>query len=174
MDKFENRYLEFCKQFVESVKDVFSTMLMVELNHGQPQIQSKNSTIGDITGIMGMNGVYKGTDDSHNIDFKGSFFISWPTSTYLGAAGAMLGETYTEITDEIEDVGLEICNIAMGGAKQKLNPMGYKIEMAIPNMVSGTGHEIKADKDAITIVVPMKSELGEFFLGLNYKESKNS
>lgn len=171
MEKFEQRYLEFCKQFVDSVKEIFSTMLMVELTHGTPQIKDKSSLMGDYTGIMGMNGTYVGPEENLSIDFKGSFFISFPVSTYLGAAGAMLGEEYSEVTEDIEDVGLEICNIAMGGAKQKLNPMGYKIEMAIPNSVSGKEHVIKADKGAVTVIVPMTCELGEFYLGLNYKES---
>ena len=170
MKEFEMRYLEFCKQFVDSVKDVFSTMLMTELTHNPPEIHFKNSTIGDYTGIMGMNGTYVGPEEAHNIPFKGSFFISWPEGTYLKTAGAMLGEEYEKVTEEIEDVGLEICNITMGGAKQKLNPMGYKIEMAIPNSVSGQSHEIKTEKGAVTVIVPMKSDLGDFYLGLNYRE----
>lgn len=172
MEKFETRYLEFGKQFVDSVKDVFSTMLMVELTHGQPEIAESNISKGDLTGIMGMNGTYVGPDENLNIEFKGSFFISWKLETYLGIASTMLGEDYTEMTEEIEDVGLEICNIAMGGAKQKLNPMGYKIEMAIPNSISGKDHMIKSDKGAVTVIVPMTCELGEFYIGLNYKETK--
>ncbi|PIP93823.1 MAG: hypothetical protein COW00_04505 [Bdellovibrio sp. CG12_big_fil_rev_8_21_14_0_65_39_13] len=168
MTDFKQRYLEFCKPFVESLKDVYKTMLRCELTHEAPKLKSNNIASGDYSALMGINGRYEFGDVKRN--FKGSLVISWPKDCYIKSASAMLMEDYTDYNQEISDVGLEICNITMGNAKNILNQLGYFIEMSIPNSIYGANHEINAQKGVVTIVTPFTSPLGNVFVELNYED----
>lgn len=168
MSDFKQRYLEFCRPFVESLKDVYKTMLQCELNHEPPKLKNSSIASGDYSAIMGISGRYEMGGSKKN--FKGSLVISWPIQTYINSASAMLMEEFTEYNDENADVGLEICNITMGNAKKTLNQLGYFIDMSIPNSVYGENHEIKSQKGVVTIVTPFKSKLGDVFIELNYED----
>lgn len=168
MSDFKKRYLEFCRPFVESLKDVYKTMLQCELSHDPPRLKDGSLASGDYSAIMGINGRYEMGDVKKN--FKGSLVISWPIDTYIKSASAMLMEDFSEYSEEIADVGLEICNITMGNAKKTLNQLGYFIDMSIPNSVYGAHHEIKSQKGVVTIITPFKSQLGNVFVELNYED----
>lgn len=168
MSDFKQRYLEFCRPFVESLKDVYKTMLRNELEHEAPRLKNNSIASGDYSALMGINGKYEFGDIKKT--FKGSLVISWPRQSYINAASAMLMEDYTEYNEEISDVGLEICNITMGNAKNILNQLGYFIEMSIPNSIYGEKHEINSQKGVVTIVTPFKCELGSVFVELNYED----
>lgn len=170
-EDFKKRYLDFCVPFVNAIKEVYSTMLETEVTAGMPEIVSISSDTlkGDYTALIGMNGHFEGSDPHK--EFKGSFYISWPQESYLLASSKMLMDDYKEINDEIIDVGMEICNIAIGNAKASLNPKGYKIEMATPSYLQGNDIKVNLEKDTITISTPLESALGTFYLGINYKEN---
>ena len=172
MKSFQERYLEFCKPFVDGLKNVYSTMVFTELHHGTPMLKQNSSQLSDYSSVMGINGKYE--EEGHPaINFKGSLVISWPMETYIKTASKMLMEDYTEFNDEIHDVGMEIANITMGNAKKIVNPLGYKIEMSVPNCVVGNQHAVESERGTVTIVIPMESELGYFFMEINYKDSES-
>ncbi len=168
MNEFNKRYLDFCKPFIDAIKDVYSTMMSTELKPGGPKIKQGSVSHGEFSSIMGINGIYEGGGEKKG--FRGSLTLSWPESVYLKSAGAMLMEEYAEYTDEIADVGMEICNITMGNAKKILSQEGYLIEMSIPTSVKGKDHEIKAQDGVVTIATPLESELGTFWIELSYED----
>ena len=168
--EFQKRYLEFCVPFVNAIKEVYKTMLETDITAGAPKIISEGSDAmpGQYTALIGMDGTFQGIEPHQK--FNGSFYISWPTDSYLKAASKMLMDEYTVIDDEIVDVGMEICNITIGNAKSSLNPKGYKIEMATPSYIQGTDLKLSHEANTVTISTPLESELGIFYLGINYKE----
>lgn len=168
MNDFNKRYLEFCKPFIDAIKDVYSTMMSCEISPQKPQLKEGKKSYGDYSSIMGINGTYTGGNEEKK--FKGSLVLSWPEDTYLKSASAMLMEEYTEFNDEISDVGMEICNITMGNAKKVLAEQGYLIEMSIPTSVSGKNHEIKAQDKVVTITTPLENEFGTFYIELSYED----
>jgi len=168
MNEFNKRYLDFCKPFIDAIKDVYSTMMSTNLKPGAPKIKVGSISHGEFSSIMGINGVYSG--DGEKKGFRGSLTLSWPESVYLKSAGAMLMEEFDAYTDEIADVGMEICNITMGNAKKILSQEGYMIEMSIPTSVKGKDHEIKAQDGVVTIATPLESELGTFYIELSYED----
>lgn len=168
MQDFNKRYIEFCKPFIDSLIDVYETMLSCKVNPGKPGLRSKNQNLGFYSSIMGISGVYKGAGEEKS--FKGSLTLCWPKEVYLKSASAMLMEEFTEFSDEIEDVGLEITNITMGNAKKFLNDLGYFIEMSIPNSVIGNDHHLSVEKGVLTINTPLSCEFGNFCIELNYSE----
>lgn len=168
MTEFNKRYLDFCKPFIDAVKEVYGTMMGTEVKPGKPSIKEGKVSHGDISSIMGINGTYTGT--SGNKKFKGSLVLSWPEPIYVKSAGAMLMEEFEEFTDEISDVGMEICNITMGNAKKVLAEQGYNIEMSIPTSVRGKNHEIKAQEGIVTIGTPLECDFGTFYIELSYED----
>lgn len=168
MDEFNKRYLEFCKPFIQAIKEIYSTMMSTELEAGSPEIKKGSISHGEFSSIMGINGVYETSKEKKG--FRGTLALSWPHDVYLKSAGAMLMEEFAEYNDEIADVGMEICNITMGNAKKNLCQEGYLIEMSIPTSVRGKDHEIKAQEGVVTIATPLKSDLGTFWIELCYED----
>lgn len=82
----------------------------------------------------------------------------------------MLMEEFSELSEEIADVGMEICNMTMGNAKKVLAQKGYNIEMSIPTCVKGKDHEISVQEGVITIATPLVSKHGGFSVELNYQD----
>jgi len=168
MTEFNKRYLDFCKPFIMAIKEVYETMMSTDLKPGAPGIKEGKKSYGDYSSIMGINGTYE--KGGQKKGFKGTLVLSWPESTYLKSASAMLMEEFPEFTDEIADVGMEICNITMGNAKKVLSQEGYLIEMSIPTSIRGKAHEIKAQDSVVTIATPLECDLGTFYVELCYED----
>ncbi len=161
-------FVEFSRPFIESAKKVFETMVYTKITTGQPEIKSGKSAKGDISAVIGITGVFnkEGTEG----DFKGQFVISFPEATYIKVAGAMLMEEYKEFNDEIADVGAEICNMIMGNAKAGLKNMGYTFDMSVPTTIHGKDHSITYPKAVTIVVIPIKSDHGDFYFEVCYQE----
>jgi len=168
-DEFNQRYLAMCKPFIDAIKEIYATMLETELETGTPYLKTVNTSQGDYSAIMGINGHFENGNEKCN--FKGSLVISWPEQTYIMSSCKMLMEDFTEYTDEIADVGLEIANMTMGNAKKVLNPKGYFIDMSTPTSIRGKGHQIGSEVTTTTIITPLKAPYGNIFVELNYKEA---
>ena len=168
MNDFNKRYIEFCKPFIDSITDIYKTMMSVELIADKPEISDGSKQIGDISSMMGISGVYEGEGEKRN--FKGNLMISWSMDSYVKTAGAMLMEEFSEFNDEIADVGMEICNITMGGAKSVLNTKGYLIEMSIPTSMRGKELQYKPQEGVVTISTILKSNIGSVCVSLNYED----
>jgi chemotaxis protein CheX len=142
---------------------VFST-----LDLGKPRIKDNQLALGDISVLMGLNGVVKVGDA--NMQFKGMMVLSFTEKTYVNIAQAMLSQEFSSYNDEIRDVGAEIANICTGNAKKFLRQMGYAIEMSIPSTVVGQNHQIQYPLGTQVVVLPLKSTHGDFFMELCYQD----
>ena len=164
---FNKKYVDFCAPFVKGLQKIYSTMLHSEIKPLKPEMrQSGNDLHGDYSAVMGMNGRYH--EGANAWPFRGSLLISWPEDSYLKVASAMVGVEYTEYCEEIADVGSEICNMTMGSAKTVLVEIGYRIEMSIPTAITGKNHQLKAQKDVSTIMLPFECSLGNFFIDISF------
>lgn len=161
-------FIDFSKPFIEAAKSVFETMIYSKLDTLRPTIKKDDLSEGDISAVLGITGEVK--RDTIISPFRGMLVISWPTETYCKIASAMLMETHTKYSDEISDVGGEICNMIMGNAKRDLAQMGYTSSMAIPSMIVGRGHNIKYPSGTNVIKLPVTSAHGNFLIELCYQE----
>lgn len=164
----DSQFVKFSKPFLDALKDTYEMMVQTEIKPHTPSIKNDSTASGDITSMIGMNGVLE--IDGELKDFKGLMAISWPEDLYIKLASRMLFEEYTEYCDDISDTGSEICNIVMGNAKNGLTPLGYKIEMASPSTIRGKSHEIKYPTKTTVIAIKIGCDLGEFTLELCYQE----
>ena len=161
-------FLEFSRPFIEAAKNVFETMVFTKLEPGKPQVKKDPTSCGDVSAVLGLNGVV--TKDGEEKNYRAMLVMSFPYETYLKVAGAMLMEEYTEFNEEIRDVGGEITNMIMGNAKRELGGMGYTSNMAIPSIIEGSNHTIKYPDATTVILIPIKCAHGDMFIELCYAE----
>jgi CheY-specific phosphatase CheX len=69
--------------------------------------------------------------------FNQPFILTFPLQTYLNIAGIMFMDEYHELNEEIEEVGLELSNMVLGRAKQKIShELNAKFEMTRPLQIT--------------------------------------
>jgi chemotaxis protein CheX len=168
MNKEVVTFIEFSKPFIDAAKSVFETMVFTKLEPGKPSLKTSNLSHGDVSAVLGLNGEID--RNGKKVSYRAMLVLSWPYATYLKVASAMLMDNFTEYTEDISDVGGEICNMIMGNAKRDLALKGYSSNMAIPSMIEGARHCIKYPPKTTVIVIPLNSAHGEFFMELCYTE----
>jgi len=164
-----DNFIKFSKPFMNALNDIFETMVSDTLVAGQPEVKETNRSCCDITSTMRMSGVIE-SNDGESKSFQGLVCLCFPRETYIAISNKMLGESYTDIVDDIKDVGNEINNMMVGNAKASLNSQGYKIDMLIPSIIFGKGREIGYPAGTTTVIIPMNSECGKFFVEICYQE----
>jgi len=163
-------FIEFSKPFILAAKKVFETMVFTKLEPQKPEIKADKLAPGDITAILGLNGEV--VKNGVKVIYKAMLVMSFPYDTYFKIAGAMLGETYTSYVPDIHDVGGEVTNMVMGNAKAELQKMGYTTSMAIPSSVEGKNVTVSYPVGTTVVLIPMKSDHGQFYIELCYKEGE--
>lgn len=161
------KFLEFSKPFVEAAKNVYETMVFSKLEPEKPSIKKDATSRGDVSAVIGINGQIN--KNGGNQRFKGMLVLSWSYQTYFKVATSMLMEEFNSYSEEIADVGGEICNMIMGNAKRVLSENGYTIEMAIPSMIEGKDHTIKYPQGTTVVMIPMKSAHGVMYMELCFR-----
>jgi chemotaxis protein CheX len=138
--------------FIEGVIKTLSTMASTEVSTGKPTVEPKHSPKGEIAGMVGM---VAGS-------MKGTMTISYSKVGISKILENMLGETYPEITPEVQDAVGELTNMIYGTAKTSLNQLGYSFEMAIPSVITGT-FQISRFHSGATLVIPFNIKGGDTF-----------
>jgi chemotaxis protein CheX len=164
----QKRFLGFSKNFIDAAKNIFETMIFTKLEPEKPVIKNDYKCRGNVSAILGLNGTLE--LDGSKVPYRSMLVISFPYETYLKTASAMLMEEYTEYSEDIADVGGEICNMIMGNTKRKLSEMGYSCNMAIPSIIEGQNHTIQYPSNTTVVLIPVKSAHGPFFIELCYSE----
>jgi len=152
--------VEFVSPFLSSIMNVLSTMATLEAKAGKPFYKKNKIAQGAVTGIIGMAG--KQT--------KGTLAISFTEPVILEITKRMLGEEETEINATVTDMAGEITNMVTGGAKNLLSEKGYRFDMAIPTVISGNDHVVNHKSGKPVIVVPFKTEAGDFFIEICFED----
>jgi chemotaxis protein CheX len=142
--------------FITSVRNVFSTMLQLELEVGQPTIKKTTGTLHDVSGIIGMNG-----------DVQGSVVLSLHGETAVRIVALFTGEEMAMDNPDFADAIGELINMICGGAKA-LFP-GNSVSISIPSVVTGKGHIVSQPKDAPCVMLPCTSDCGELAIEIAIK-----
>jgi len=149
---------EFLNPFMHATKNVLETMAQVPATASKPKLKEGNSTYGEVTGIIGM------ASDA----VEGIMVISFTKPCILQIVAKMLmEEPKSAIDDDVVDAVGELTNIICGGAKAELAKLGLNFSLATPTMVTGKGVDVKYHSHAPIIVVPFKTEFGDFVLEAN-------
>ena len=145
--------LEFIKVFIDASKMVLGEMGVVDITHSKPAYkdQFQDKIEAGISSRIVINSPH----------FKGSFYIVFPSSTFLTLYEMATFEKHSEVNDSNQDFAGEIANIVYGNAKKIFSTSGLNLDMVIPSV-----HRSTKIVSEIVIYVPFNSSIGEFYIGV--------
>lgn len=144
---------EYINPFIESVDNVFQTMLGVSPNRGAPHIANQDDQHGrDIAALIGLSG-----------KARGMVALCFPTKTALAVMGRLFGEETKVVDQTVIDGISEFVNMVAGSAKAKFNT-DPPIDIGLPMVVRGSNYRLEPPSRAVWLAVPFNSELGPFIL----------
>lgn len=121
----------------------------------------------EVAAVIDVRGSYK--LEKEKKVFEGLMVFMTPMDTYLSLSENLLGEKFTDINEDNEDVGAEICNMIVGNARSELGKLGYSIALAIPKMSVGKLKKIPYIGDAPIFMLPIITKVGNFSIEFCYK-----
>ena len=143
--------VSFVNPFIEGAVNTFRIQCATELVPEKMYVKGKTSKLKvGIAGVIGLTS--KG--------FNGSIAICYPKEMFLKLMERMLGESFPDITSDLEDGAGELLNMIFGHAKTILNEQGHAIEKAIPTIVRGDQLEVRHLTQSTTLVIPFTSDIG--------------
>jgi chemotaxis protein CheX len=148
-------------EIINGTKDVFSTMLMVDLEN-EVVIENKRCPIqSNMTSMIGLGG-----------EIRGLLAIHCPASVAKAITGAFLGLVVEDLDDDVKDAIGEIANMVAGNLKVSYAKINIKIELAIPTSIIGESFHVSGVADANRIIVPLKMADEIFWVELMYVVNK--
>ncbi len=149
--------------FVDGTVSVLKTMAFVEPKAGSPYIKNDDFAHGDISGIIGLAG-----------SFKGSLALSFSSTCILNIVSNMLGEQITEINNDIIDAVGEITNMVSGAARKNLEMDHLAINSSLPTVIFGKDHKITHVMGGPSIIIPFETDNGSFVVDICIGEENHS
>jgi chemotaxis protein CheX len=148
--------VEHINPFVVATMETFRTMMKTEIRPGKVTLKKDSKLLSDVSGIIGLSG-----------GAKGSVILSFPRIAALKVVSEFVGMKVLALDDMVTDAIGELANIVAGAAKRDLAQ--YKINISLPTVVIGAGHEVGGPKDIIPMLVPFETPFGEFSLIVSFK-----
>lgn len=148
-------------EIITGTRDVFSTMLMVDLECEQV-IEDTNCDIqSNLTSMIGLGG-----------GLRGLLAIHCPAAVAKNITGAFLGMDIDELNDDVKDAIGEIANMVAGNLKVSYARIDTNIELAIPTSIVGESFHVSGIADARKVVVPFIMAGDTFWIELMYVANK--
>lgn len=154
MDK-KTEHIDLYKDIVAGTKDVFSTMLMLDLLAGDAVQNDEVDT--NFSSILGLGG-----------DIKGMLAVHCPEETATKITGELLGIEIDDIDEDVNDAIGEIANMIAGNLKISFENSGINTLLAIPTAVAGNSYKTSRPQQAYCVIVPFSFEDKQFWIELQY------
>lgn len=152
--------VKFINPFIYGTIEVMEKMAFIKPNAGKPFAKTDETARGEISGIIGMTG-----------DATGSLAMSFSESCIIGIVEKMLGEKYTEMNRAVLDAVGELTNMISGSARKLMEKEDLKVVAAIPTIVFGRAHSVRHVIKGPSIVIPFKTDFGEFVIDVCLKSN---
>ena len=144
---------------IDATKEVFSTMVMMEVVDDFPLKEPVSRFKCSITGMVGFAGTYSGVISIH-----------CPVALALKITSNMLGVECDEVNDDLNDAIGEIANMLGGSVKQVLSKGGLDVKLSIPTVISGEDYTVNSLSDNDCVIVPFTVEGHTLLVGLTLKK----
>ena len=151
----------FITPFITSSQNVFSTMLQIQLNVGEPRVKQHDEPSHDVSGIIGMSG-----------DVVGSVVLSFPNEAAESIVSLFCGEDVGSASPDFADAIGELVNMICGGAKAKFE--GKSVSISCPSVVMGPSHTIARPSDTPCVVIPCSTDCGAFVIEVAIRSTENA
>ncbi len=143
--------------FVESIRNVFSTMVGLETKVGEAVLKTSVPTpLYDVSGIVGFSG-----------EVSGSVAISFKRDVAQAIIETFCGEMFDIDSDDFADAVGELANMVAGNAKKDF---GLDANISIPSVIIGPGHSVARLSDVPCLILPCQTDAGEYSVEINIKE----
>lgn len=155
------------KSLIESIQDTFTVQANTPIEILQVKamdVADSSNENSDLIAAIGMN----------SGKISGTVAICFPKTTFLGVVNRMLGENYTEITNENSDAASEILNILYGGARVKINKAGHDFTPAIPTVTRGKSLRIAHGDSKKVVRIDCRCEFGTLHVEVSLRNRAGS
>lgn len=146
-------------KIIESVKEIFSTMIMMDVEVSKEQSGDLQVLKDSISGIIGLAGKHKGV-----------LAIHLPNKVAMTITGNFLGMDVDEVNEDVEDAVGELANMLGGNVKTILSEKGKDIELSMPSTISGKEYDFQSTKEAEHTRIPFKCDAGNFSVELQLEK----
>lgn len=153
--------VKYINPFVGAVRNVFHTMLGVEVKIGKPYVKKDEEALADVSAIIGFSG-----------DAAGCVVISFPMDVGSNCAGTFSGVEMDEGHPDFADALGELANMVAGNAKKDFE--GVDISISLPSVIIGENHKVSRSNVFPRLVIPCESSLGQFFVEVAMKIEKTA
>lgn len=145
------------QDIIGATTDVFSTMLMMDLEVGDPVDGEGSEVVANISSMLGLGG-----------DIRGMLAVHCPAAVAKAITGGFLGMEVEELDEDVKDAIGEIANMVAGNLKVAFAGYDMKVELAIPTSVVGESFRVGGMHGARRVAVPFGMEGGRFLVELKY------
>lgn len=142
---------------IAATTDVFTTMLMVEIQAGDVIQGQGGEVVSNITSMLGLGG-----------DIRGMLAVHCPEGVAKGITSGFLGMDVEELDDDVKDAIGEIANMVAGNLKVAFSEHDVNIELAIPTSVIGKSYRTSGMLGAERVAVPFIFNSETFLVELKY------
>jgi chemotaxis protein CheX len=146
---------DMARHVIDATKEVFSTMVMMDLEESYPLEDSVTHFHCSISGMVGLAGSYTGI-----------LAVHCPQSFAMKITSNMLGMDVDEMGEDVNDALGEIANMLGGYVKMVLSKGGMDINLSIPTIISGEEYSINSMAESDCVVVPFIFEDQKFLVSL--------
>jgi chemotaxis protein CheX len=151
--------VEHLNPFIAATIHTFHTMVACDVRPGKPSLSPDKGTRFDVSGVIGLSGMAQGT-----------VALSFGRITALKVVSAFAGMRILALDDIATDAMGELANIIAGSAKKDLSE--FKIQISLPTVILGDGHELAGPREIVPMVVPFISPHGNFHLVVRFKSGQ--
>jgi chemotaxis protein CheX len=151
--------VELRERIIETAKEIFSTMVMMDISAKEDSSSGTHPLIDSISGIIGLAGTYKGV-----------LAIHLPHRVAIAITSSFLGMEVATMNADVEDAVGELANMLGGNVKSILSEKGRDINLSLPTTITGRHYDFQPTKEAERIIIQFMCETGEFTVELQLEK----
>ncbi len=150
--------VEYINPFLKATKETFASMVGLDIIPGKPFLRNGNEGNNVISGVIGLSG-----------KMKGAVVINFPETTAIKAVSTFIGAEIDSLDEDVTDAVGELANIIAGYAKKDLEQ--YNLALSLPTVIKGENYRFVNAKGSAAVVIPFKSDAGDFDLAVSLVEA---
>jgi len=143
--------------FMGAIKNVFKTMLKMDVQFGKPHVHNQETVSHDVSGIIGLSG-----------DVVGAVIVSFPKLSAVKIASVFAGINLSDADEDFTDAIGELANMIAGNAKKDIE--GLHISISTPSVVIGAGHQVKSTRLTPKLAIPCSCPAGSFVVEVGIRK----
>jgi len=151
--------VECINPFISATVKSLEMMAQIVATRSNLQLKDGLITTYDISSIVSLTG-----------EVDGSIIVSMPEKLACQIASNLLMEECPVVDESVQDAIAEMGNIIVGDARRELKDQGLNVNISLPNVVLGKGHQIARRPSVPCIAIPFQTDYGPFEVNVGLRE----